>query len=742
MDLDTIVEPVMSARRRLGWLRWLWFGVACVCALRAGPAWAAGVVGNGAPGSCTAAALEAAVTGGGNVTFNCPAGESTIQLSSQLRILVNTTIDGGGTIVLSGGDSTRLFEVLANVRLTVRRLTLRNGQSTEENGGAILSRGALIVADSRLENNQAGDFAGGAIAANGTVTLTNSVLTGNRAGQGGALYFDGVRLYVSGGMFAANQATTGSGQGSGQGGALFIENGTGSLIGSRIVGNAAVTGGGLFISGVQGVMLTNVAVLSNTVNDSGGGLYVTAAPLSLNQVTVAGNRAAAFGGGLSVTGGSANVTSSVFRANEARFGGGASLGNQARSTFSGATFAGNVVSTTAGIGGAVYNTAFLTLTASTLSDNENLEGGGGALANIGNATLINVTLSGNRANQGGHIYNISGRAQLTNVTLAAGSAQQGGGIYHTSVDSDAVTLRNVLMAAGAQGGNCLVAAPSTTSIVSSGYNLSSDATCAAYLNATGDLNSAAANLNPLAANGGPTATHAPQFDSDAVDAGNGCPATDQRQVVRPQGPRCDIGAVEAIFAPATLTIATAVSGMAPPAPWQFSGDLGAFTLASNQQVEFTQPADSYTVSQTAQPGYTVTVQCTNGATGTNQVAVALTPGANITCTFTNAAQPATLVIEKVVEGAAPNSDWRYSGDLGNFTLPAGGGSKSFTPEAGTVVVVEEAKPDYAGAAECDDGTQGAGSVIVELVPGSEVACRFTSIRTPTFPGLYLPRLER
>ena len=42
-----------------------------VALLRAQPVVAAGVVGTGRPGSCTEAALDAALAGGGMVTFDC-----------------------------------------------------------------------------------------------------------------------------------------------------------------------------------------------------------------------------------------------------------------------------------------------------------------------------------------------------------------------------------------------------------------------------------------------------------------------------------------------------------------------------------------------------------------------------------------------------------------------------------------------------------------------------------------------
>nr|BBJ47930.1 hypothetical protein SAVMC3_05590 [Streptomyces avermitilis] len=51
-------------------------------------------------------------------------------------------------------------------------------------------------------------------------------------------------------------------------------------------------------------------------------------------------------------------------------------------------------------------------------------------------------------------------------------------------------------------------------------------------------------MGPLADNGGPTDTTALLPGSPALDAADGCPATDQRGVARPQGTACDIGAYE------------------------------------------------------------------------------------------------------------------------------------------------------------------------------------------------------
>jgi hypothetical protein len=76
-------------------------------------------------------------------------------------------------------------------------------------------------------------------------------------------------------------------------------------------------------------------------------------------------------------------------------------------------------------------------------------------------------------------------------------------------------------------------------------------------------------LGPLAANGGPTLTQALLPGSPAIDAvpssGAGCPPTDQRGVIRPQGPACDIGAFE-VFVPAPIPSPGGGTGGGPPGP--------------------------------------------------------------------------------------------------------------------------------------------------------------------------------
>lgn len=94
---------------------------------------AAGVVGNGNAASCTDAALNAALAGGGLVTFNCGPDDVTIDVSPAAggtgtkMISRDTTIDGAGRIVISGGGAVLVFSVARAVTFAVESLTIANG---------------------------------------------------------------------------------------------------------------------------------------------------------------------------------------------------------------------------------------------------------------------------------------------------------------------------------------------------------------------------------------------------------------------------------------------------------------------------------------------------------------------------------------------------------------------------------------------------------------------------------------
>ena len=69
------------------------------------------VVGTGTHASCTFAALSAAVSAGGEITFDCGAAPVTIAVTATLHLPTtkNTVLDGGRKVTLDGGGKVLLM---------------------------------------------------------------------------------------------------------------------------------------------------------------------------------------------------------------------------------------------------------------------------------------------------------------------------------------------------------------------------------------------------------------------------------------------------------------------------------------------------------------------------------------------------------------------------------------------------------------------------------------------------------
>lgn len=158
----------------------------------------------------------------------------------------------------------------------------------------------------------------------------------------------------------------------------------------------------------------------------------------------------------------------------------------------------------------------------------------GAIINSGLLELLNVTLSNNR---GFGLQNQSGNATIAYTTFAFHT-------YGLVLESGAsTTIKNSLIAANL-GPNCL--GGGVSELIDIGFNLS-----------TNELGFSSCGfstpfyvvdellLDELADNGGFTMTHALLEGSPAIDAAFGdCPIGDQRNLPRPFGAACDVGAYE------------------------------------------------------------------------------------------------------------------------------------------------------------------------------------------------------
>ena len=123
-----------------------------------------------------------------------------------------------------------------------------------------------------------------------------------------------------------------------------------------------------------------------------------------------------------------------------------------------------------------------------------------------------------------------------------GTGAQGGGLFI----NDSLTVRNTIIAGNTVNGGKSDCFDTGGNVVTSSHNLEGGTSC--LFNGPGDRRNANPLLGALRNNGGQTDTQALGSGSPAIDAGLGCPATDQRGVSRPQRAACDIGAFEAAAA--------------------------------------------------------------------------------------------------------------------------------------------------------------------------------------------------
>ena len=140
--------------------------------------------------TCDELHLDAAIAqansdnAGDTVTFSC---SGDILLTSTLTISGSMTLDGSGqSVTLDGGHSVQGLQVRSLGRLTLKALTVANGQaSTASNttGGGISNAGTVSLSNSTLSGNAAHDFGGGIYNA-GTLSSSGSIVAENSAPQG------------------------------------------------------------------------------------------------------------------------------------------------------------------------------------------------------------------------------------------------------------------------------------------------------------------------------------------------------------------------------------------------------------------------------------------------------------------------------------------------------------------------------------------------------------------------------
>ncbi|MEC4806729.1 MAG: DUF4347 domain-containing protein, partial [Jaaginema sp. PMC 1080.18] len=215
-------------------------------------------------------------------------------------LTIDGDFNGAANVIIErstagGTPDFRIFNITGNNDVTFDAVTIRNGNTGNNDGGGIrhVGTGTLTLTNSTVSGNSAGDDGGG-IYSLGAVTLTNSTVSGNSTanfGSGGGIYSRRAVTLTNSTVSGNQAANFGGGGGVWSLGAVTLTN-------STVSGNSATGGGGgIFSNGA--LTLTNSTVSGNSATgDGGGGGVFSNGALTLTNSTVSGNSATGGGGGI------------------------------------------------------------------------------------------------------------------------------------------------------------------------------------------------------------------------------------------------------------------------------------------------------------------------------------------------------------------------------------------------------------------------------------------------------------
>jgi hypothetical protein len=450
----------------------------------------------------TATIADVAASGNGILGLNLSIDGGTISLTDSSA--TNNT-DSGLLLIVDGGVGT-LSSVAATGNQTGMNLIV-------DDGGVINATG--LTADS---NDETGLDVWTQL---GAINVSSSTARFNGAGTPAAL---------------------------GGGVAVLAEDGSVTLDGVNASSNQADAGAGIGVSEISGGSSLTVrnSTISQNIGSSAAGISIvqildTGSSFDLIDSTVTGNDSVGLGSGVAIeTAGSATEAVDI---------------GILRSTISDNSAVSGAGLMVLALFGAGLDSPVLTLDRSTISGNSGTTPGV-VLQSDGTldaeAAILTSTISGNDGSHGGVYADLSGdgafRVTVAHSTITDNTAGGGSGGVSVIDGAEAVILHSIV---GGNDGTDFFSDPASSysidwSLVSdtSGSAAADAAVGAGTGNVVGDP-----ELGPLALNGGTTRTHLPIAGSPAIDAGQPgiatAPATDQREAVRIQNGRIDIGAVEA-----------------------------------------------------------------------------------------------------------------------------------------------------------------------------------------------------
>jgi parallel beta-helix repeat protein len=222
----------------------------------------------------------------------------TITLAGTQLELANTTTEMTITapaagLTVSGGGTSRVFQVDAGVTASISGLTITGGKTAANGGGLYNDGGNVMLTNCTISGNSSSinvesGGGGGVRAAGGTTALTNCTVSDNSA------FRDGGGLSADPGTMTLTNCTVSGNSVQYNGGGLFIYGATLTMTNCTVSGNSAGHGGGNGGGGLQiyrsTATLTNCTVTGNSAT-GGGGLENYAGTTTLTNTIVAGQKA-------------------------------------------------------------------------------------------------------------------------------------------------------------------------------------------------------------------------------------------------------------------------------------------------------------------------------------------------------------------------------------------------------------------------------------------------------------------
>lgn len=569
-------------------------------------------------------------------TISIDGGSAGITLQITLPVLPSLASPRLRFFYVSGG----LTSPIPAGSLSLQNMTLTGGRAWgglgggggAGMGGAIFNQGTVnLTAVTVTSNSAIGGNAFNGVGGGGMADRSD-----NQAGGGMGAVISAWDLpggYFLGGAYGGRGGAGGGGYGGGGGGFVAGSNGIDGVNGSQ--------GGGL--GGLGGCSPGPAACYGDGgggmvgANDVGGGFgygsQYTGFSTSGGGVGGGGGGSGGFGGG---GGGPGN---GGFGGGGGMYGSGGFGGGNGTNSPTGTGGAG------AGMGGAIFNhRGSLNLTNVTMTGNSASAGGGSLGSGLGAAifnlngnvtiaysTLANNTVSGSKGGAlsggpgDGTVYSLAYGNTIENGTASLAALTITNSIISGTVGSNGAGNNDVVnnVVAGAHPSNTGNVATLTwagNNIVGARQNATSSAGATATQNGAPSSN-ANPNLGALVNNGGATQTMLPLAGSPAIDAAASCTGAngvDQRGVARPQGPRCDLGAVEVIpyyVVGGTITGATSLVELSLTSSLAPISQVKPFAAGTFQFVLPLPFASNWSVGVTTHPdGQACTVA---GGSGTN-----------------------------------------------------------------------------------------------------------------------------